>query len=190
MIQHHQNQWPNHSQGPTSFGMIRSAVAIPVASRWQQSSRKAPIHAMKKIMLIGLLAAIIIACVLLFQHHVKITKARDEVFRERLAGVWLREDQKLPQGAGNPLIMRLTNTVAADGRFVELSWFSHPNRTNTNRRTGTWVVKNGRLIQTVKSSTNPTEVTPWSGVGKIICLDSGEFTVRWRLDETWKRVVP
>ena len=144
---------------------------------------------MKKFTIIGLLTVIITACVLLFQHHVKMTKARDEAFRERLTGVWLREDHKLPHGVGNPLIMRLTNTVAADGRFVELSWFSHPNRTNTYLRTGTWIVKNGRLIQTLKSSTNPTEVTPWSGVGKIIRLDSGEFTVRWRLDETWKRVI-
>jgi hypothetical protein len=144
---------------------------------------------MKKITIIGLLAAIIIACVLLLRYHAKISKARDEAFRERLAGVWLREEHNLPHGVGMPQSMRCTNTVAADGSFVELSWFSHPDRTNTYQRTGTWLVKNGHLIQTVKSSTNPTEVTPWTDAGRIVRAVAGEFTVRWKSDETWQRVM-
>jgi hypothetical protein len=144
---------------------------------------------MKKITIIGLLAAIIIACVLLLRYHAKISKVRDEAFRERLAGVWLREEHNLPHGVGMPQSMRCTNTVAADGSFVELSWFSHPDRTNTYQRTGTWLVKNGHLIQTVKSSTNPTEVTPWTDAGRIVRADAGEFTVRWKSDETWQRVI-
>jgi hypothetical protein len=144
---------------------------------------------MKKITIIGLLAAIIIACVLLLRYHAKISKARDEAFRERLAGVWLREEHNLPHGVGMPQSMRCTNTVAADGSFVELSWFSHPDRTNTYQRTGTWLVKNGHLIQTVKSSTNPTEVTPWTDAGRIVRADAREFTVRWKSDETWQRVI-
>jgi hypothetical protein len=144
---------------------------------------------MKKITIIGLLAAIIIACVLLLRYHAKISKARDEAFRERLAGVWLREEHNLPHGVGMPQSMRCTNTVAADGSFVELSWFSHPDRTNTYQRTGTWLVKNGHLIQTVKSSTNPTEVTPWTDAGRIVRAVAGEFTVRWKSDETWQRVI-
>jgi len=144
---------------------------------------------MKKITIIGLLAAIIIACVLLLRYHAKISKARDEAFRERLAGVWLREEHNLPHGVGMPQSMRCTNTVAADGSFVELSWFSHPEGTNTYRTTGIWLVKNGHLIQTVKSSTNPTEVTPWTDAGRIVRAVAGEFTVRWKSDETWQRVI-
>ena len=144
---------------------------------------------MKKIAIIGLLAAIIIACILLFQYHAKISKARDEAFRERLAGVWLREEDNLPHGVAMPLSMRCTNTVAADGSFVRLEWFSHPDRTNTYKRTGTWLVKNGHLIETVKTSTNPTEVTPHSDAGRIVRLDAGEFIVRWKSDETWQRVI-
>lgn len=144
---------------------------------------------MKKIAITGLLAAIVVACVLLLWHHAKISNDRDEAFRERLAGVWFREENNLPHGVGRPLSMRCTNTVAADGSFVELSWFSHPDRTNTYRRMGIWLVKNGHLIQTIKTSTNPTEVTPWTDTGRIIRADAGEFTVRWKSDETWKRII-
>jgi hypothetical protein len=143
----------------------------------------------KKIAIIGLLAALVVACVLLRWHLARISNERDEVFRERLAGVWLREEDNLPQGVGMPLSMRCTNTVAADGSFVELSWLSHPDRTNTYKRTGTWLVKNGHLIQTIKTSTNPTEVTPWTDTGRIVRADAGEFTVRWKSDETWQRII-
>jgi hypothetical protein len=146
---------------------------------------------MKKIAIIGLLAAIIIACVLLLRYHDKITKERDEAFRERLAGVWLREEDNLPHGVGMPLSMRCTNTVAADGSFVELLWFRHPDRTNTYRKTGTWLVKNGHLIETVKSSANPTETTPWTNAWRIVRADASGFTVRWQTSEetVWQRVI-
>jgi hypothetical protein len=147
------------------------------------------IQAMKRLTTIGFLVALIIACVLLLRYHAAISQARDEAFRERLAGVWLREEDNLPRGVAMPLSMRCTNTVAADGSFVELSWFSHPDRTNTYRRTGAWLVKNGHLIQTIKSSTNPTEVTPWTDTGRIVRADAGEFTVRWKTDETWQRII-
>ena len=88
-----------------------------------------------------------------------------------------------------PSCMRCTNTVAADGSFVELSWFSHPDRTNTYRRTGTWLVKNGHLIQTVKSSTNPTEVTPWTDTGRIVRADADKLTVRWKSEQTWQKII-
>ena len=146
---------------------------------------------MKKITIIGLLAAIIIACVLLLRYHAEISKARDEAFRERLAGVWLRAEDYLPRGVGTALSMRCTNTVAADGSFVELSWFRHSDRTNTYQRTGTWLVKDGRLIETVKTSTNPTEVIPHSDAGRIISADALVFAVRWQnsTNETiWQRV--
>jgi hypothetical protein len=144
---------------------------------------------MKKFAIIGLLAAIIIACVLLFQYHAKISMARDEVFRVRLAGVWLRAEDKLPQGVGMPLSMRCTNTVAADGSFVEQSWFRHTDRTNTYQRTGTWLVQNGHLIETVKTSTNPTEVIPHSDTARIIRADASGFALRWpKADEIWQSV--
>jgi hypothetical protein len=147
---------------------------------------------MKKIAIIALLAAIVIACVFLLRYHAKISKARDEAFRERLPGVWLRAEDNLSRGVGMALSMRCTNTVAPDGSFVELSWFSHPDRTNTYRRTGTWLVKNGHLIQTVRSSTNPTEVTPWTNALRIVCADARGFTVCWQnSSETvvWQRII-
>jgi hypothetical protein len=144
---------------------------------------------LKKLATIGLLAVIVIACVFLLRYHAKISKDRDEAFRERLAGVWLREELNLPHGVGKPQSMRCTNTVAADGTFLELSWFSHPDRTNTYQRTGTWLVKNGHLIQTVKSSTNPSEVTPWTNAWRIVRADASGFTVRWQNSEetVWQR---
>jgi len=86
--------------------------------------------------------------------------------------------------------MRCTNTVAADGSFVELSWFSHSDRTNTYQRTGTWIVKDGSLVETVKTSTNPAEITPHSLTGRIVRSDAGGFTVRWPngAETVWQRV--
>ena len=86
--------------------------------------------------------------------------------------------------------MRCTTTVTADGNFVELSWFSHPDRTNTYHRTGAWLVKGGHLIETIKSSTNPAEVTPHTEVGRVVRSDSGGFVVRWqnRVETVWQKV--
>ncbi len=88
--------------------------------------------------------------------------------------------------------MRCTNTVAADGSFVELSWFSHPDRTNTYRATGTWLVKDGRLIETVGSSSNSAEVTPHTGTARIIRSDAGEFVLRWpnSVEQVWQKIIP
>src|SRR5271155_3752255 len=96
---------------------------------------------MKKLTIIGLSVVIIVACVLLLWHHAKISRDRDEDFREKLAGVWLRELDN----------MRCTNIVAPDGSFTCQSWFSHPDRTNTYQDTGTWHIKDGSLIQAVTS---------------------------------------
>jgi hypothetical protein len=137
-------------------------------------------HAMKKLTIIGLLVVIVVACLLLHWQHVKVARF-DSDFRQHLAGVWLRQEAN----------MRCTNTVAVDGSFVELSWFSHPDRTNTYQRIGTWLVSNGHLIETIKSSTNPTEVTPHTGAARIIHSDAGEFVVRWQnsVETVWQRVV-
>jgi len=135
---------------------------------------------MKKLAIIGLLVVIAATFLLLYWQHTASVARFDSAFRQQLAGVWLRQE------AG----MRCTNTVAADGSFVELSWFSHPDRTNTYQRTGTWIVKDGSMIETVKSSTNPAEVTPHSLAGRIVRSDASGFTVRWPNDaETvWQRV--
>jgi hypothetical protein len=137
---------------------------------------------MKKLTIIGLLVVIVAVCLLLHRQHVQSVARFDSEFRQQLAGVWLRQE------AG----MRCTNTVTADGSFVELSWFSHPeyDRTNTYRRTGTWIVKGGSLIETVKTSTNPVEVTPHSLTGRIVHSDASGFTVRWpnAAETVWQRV--
>ena len=88
--------------------------------------------------------------------------------------------------------MRCTNTVAADGSFIELSWFSHPDRTNTYQRTGTWLVKDGHLIETIKSSTNPTEVTPHTDAATDYSSDAGGFVVRWpnSAETIWQKIIP
>jgi len=137
---------------------------------------------MKKIAIIGLLVVIVAVCLLLHWQHVQSVVRFDSDFRQQLAGVWLRQE------AG----MRCTNTVAADGSFIELSWFSHPDRTNTYQRTGTWLVKDGYLIETIKSSTNPSEVATHTGSAQIIRSDAGEFVVRWpnSVETIWQKIIP
>jgi hypothetical protein len=136
---------------------------------------------MKKLAIIGLLVVIVAACLLLRWQHVRVARF-DSDFRQHLAGVWLRQEND----------MRCTNTVAVDGSFVELSWFRHTDRTNTYQRTGTWLVKDGHLIETVKSSSNPTEVTPHTGAARIIRSDAGEFIVRWpnSVQTIWQKIIP
>jgi hypothetical protein len=135
---------------------------------------------MKKITIIGLLIVLVVIGILLHWRNVTIAKF-DKDFRQHLAGVWLRQEAN----------MRCTNTVAADGSFVELSWFSHPDRTNTYQRTGTWLVKDGRLIETIKSSTNPAEVTPHIGSARIIHSNAGKFVMRWQnsVETMWQKIV-
>jgi hypothetical protein len=102
---------------------------------------------------------------------------------QKLAGVWLRQE------AG----MRCTNTVAADGSFVEMSWFSHSDRTNTYQRTGTWIFKDGRLVETIKSSTNPSEVTPHTNSERFVYSNAGELVIFWQSSTNktvWQRVSP
>lgn len=137
---------------------------------------------MKKITIIGLLVVVVAICIVLHGQHVKSVARFDSDFRQQLAGVWLRQEDG----------MRCTNTVAADGSFIELSWFSHPDRTNTYQATGTWLVKDGHLIETVKSSSNQSEVTPHTGAAQIIRSDTGEFVVRWpnSVETTWQKIIP
>ncbi len=118
-------------------------------------------------------------------------RERRSLSREHLAGVWLRTEDNLPRGVEMPLSMRCTNIVAPDGSFVERSWFSHSDRTNTYQRTGTWLVKNGHLIETIKTSTNPTEVTPHTGAGRIVYSDARGFIVRWpnSQETVWQKVI-
>jgi hypothetical protein len=137
---------------------------------------------MKKFTIIGLLVVVVAVCLLLHWQHVKSVARFDSDFRQQLAGVWLRQETD----------MRCTNTVAADGSFVELSWFRHTDRTNTYQRTGTWLVKDGHLVETIRSSSNPTEVSTHTGAAQIIRSDAGEFVVRWpnSVETIWQKIIP
>ena len=138
---------------------------------------------MKKLTIIGLLVIVVAVCLLLHWQHVQSVARFDSDFRQQLAGVWLRQE------AG----MRCTNTVTADGSFVELSWFSHTDRTNTYQRTGTWLVKDGCLIEEIKTSTNPIEAIPHTNnAGRIVHSDAGEFIVRWpnSVETIWQKIIP
>jgi hypothetical protein len=136
---------------------------------------------MKKLAIIGLPVVIVVAYVLLHWQHVKISRF-DRDFRQNLAGTWSTEVE----------IMRKTNVVKPEGSFISQLIFIHPERTNTYQQTGTWLVKDGHLIETVESDTNPTAVTPWTRVGRIIRADASEFVVRWQgsPDELlWHKVI-
>jgi len=137
---------------------------------------------MKKLTIIGLLVVVVAVCLLLHWQHVQSVARFDSNFGQQLAGVWLRQEAD----------MRCTNTVAADGSFVELSWFRHTDRTNTYQRTGTWLVKDAHLVETIKSSTNPSEVTPHSIAGRVVHSDAGEFVVRWpnSAETVWQKIIP
>lgn len=148
---------------------------------------------MNKITIIGLSMVIIIACILLIQDHAKISKDRDEALRERLAGVWLREEDNLPHGAGMPQSMRCTNTVAADGSFICLSWFSHSDRTNTYQDTGTWHIKDGNLMETVTKDSNKAAIVPRSSSGQIVFVNTNEFAIYWQgttNTQAWQKISP
>ena len=135
---------------------------------------------MRKLAITGLLVVIVAAFLLLRWHWQHVARF-DSDFHQHLVGIWFRQEANL----------RCTRTVAPDRSFVELSWLSHPDRTNSYQRTGTLLVSNGHLIETIKSSTNPTEGTPHTGSARIIHSDSREFTVRWpnSVETIWQRVV-
>jgi hypothetical protein len=137
---------------------------------------------MKKLAIIGLLVVIVVACMLLHWQHVK-TSEFDRGFRQSLAGTWSSELDH----------MRLTNVVMPDGSFTNHLIFIHPGRTNTYLETGTWLVKDGKMIETVKSDTNPTAPTPRTITGRIVRADAREFAVRWGISPdtwVWQKVIP
>ena len=136
---------------------------------------------MKKLTIIGLLVVIVVACLLLHWQRVKISRF-DSDFRQGLAGTWSSELDN----------MRLTNVIMPDGSFTIQAIFRHSTRTNTYQETGTWLVKDGKMIETVKSDTNPTARTPRSITGRIIRADAREFAVRWGISPdvwVWQKVI-
>ena len=148
---------------------------------------------MKKLTIIGLFAAVIIAWVVLPRSYASLSQDRDEVLQERLAGVWLRDEENLPSGVGMPLSLRCTNTVAADGSFVELSWLSHPDRTNTYQNTGTWRIKDGNWIETVTKDSNKTAIVPRVSIGHIVFLKTNELIISWpgtTNTQVWQKISP
>lgn len=146
---------------------------------------------MKTFAIIALSVVIIIAGGLVLRNHARISGARDEDSRERLAGVWLREEDNLPRGVGMPLSMRCTNTVAPDGSFECQSWFSHPDRTNTYQDTGTWHIQDGNLIETVTKDSNQAAVVPRSCDGRIVFEKPNEFVIYWQGStntQVWQKI--
>ncbi len=136
---------------------------------------------MKKLTVIGLSVVIVAACGLLLWRDVRLSRF-DRDFRQSLAGTW---STKLDN-------MQFTNVVMPDGNYNMQLIFIHPERTNTYQATGTWLVKGGKMIETVKSITNPTERTPHTISGRIIRADAREFAVRWGISRdvyVWQKVV-
>jgi hypothetical protein len=136
---------------------------------------------MKKLIIIGLPVVIVTACLLLYWQRVKISKF-DSDFRQSLVGTWSSELD----------IMRLTIVVMPDGSFTNHLIFIHPESTNTYQETGTWLVKNEKIIETVKSDTNPSAQTPRIITGRIMRADASEFAVRWGISPdvyVWHKVI-
>ena len=117
----------------------------------------------------GLSVIIVAVGMLLHWRQARISEF-DMKFRRDLAGTWSAELDN----------MRLTNVVMPDGSFTCQLKFRHPERTNTYQETGTWQIKGGHLIETVKSDTNPTAVSPRSHAGRILRTRAGEFVVQWQ----------
>jgi hypothetical protein len=149
------------------------------------------LHTMKTFAIIGCSVVIIIACVLSLRYHARISAARDEDLRGKLAGVWLRAEDNLPRGVGMPLSLRCTNTVAPDGSFACRSWLSHPDRTNTYQDTGTWHIKDGNLIETVTKDSNQAAVVPRSSSGQIVFTKTNQFVIYWQgttNTQVWQKI--
>ncbi len=101
---------------------------------------------------------------------------------QMLAGTWSSEFG----------IMRCTYVVMPDGSFTNHLMFIRREHTNTYQQTGTWLVKDGNFIETVKSDTNPTARTPRTNIGRVSRADASEFAVRWQNSTNewvWQRVI-
>jgi hypothetical protein len=136
---------------------------------------------MKKLTIIGLLIIIVVAGVFLHWQHVK-TSEFDRSFSQSLEGTW---SAKLEN-------MCFTNVVSLNGSFSNQLIFIHPGRTNTYQETGIWIVKNGKMIETVNSDTNPSARTPRTISGRIIHTNASEFAIRWGISPdtwVWKKVI-
>src|ERR1700739_1643447 len=137
---------------------------------------------MKTLTIIGLAVAILAACVLLHRQQVK-TSEFDQSLHQNLAGTWSATLDN----------MRLTNIVMPDGMFTCQLAFIHTDRINRYQQTGTWLIQGGPLIETVKSDSNPTAITPHSHSGKILHGDTTEFVVNWQGSPdvwVWQRIIP
>lgn len=136
---------------------------------------------MKKLGIIGLIVVIAVTCLLLHWQHAKIAKMDSDI-GQNIAGTWSSQLD----------VMTLTNVVMADGSFTSKLIFVHPQQTNTYQESGSWVVKDGKMIETVTRDTNPTALTPRTRVGRILGADASGFTVQWQgsPDEwIWHKVV-
>ena len=127
---------------------------------------------MKKLAIIGLSVAVVVACILLFWQHAKISKDRD--FSQKLAGAWSWEWANI----------RGTSDLAADGTFS----YGFGKKSDPH---GTWLVKAGVLVMTFTNSYGAGNQGA-SVVGdvkrlKIIHLDAHRFKYVAGSTNTWTR---
>ena len=137
---------------------------------------------MKKFTIIGLSVVMLVGvCALFHWRYVKVSEF-DQNFRQNLAGTWSAALDN----------MRLTNIVMPDGMFTCQLAFIHTDRINRYQRIGTWLVQDGRLVETIKSDSNPTAIVmSRSHSGKIIHADTNEFVVNWQGSPdvwVWQRI--
>ena len=134
---------------------------------------------MKRLVIIGCSILVLILAVTLLWQFDKIS--RDRGFRRELAGTWSWELYNI----------RSISVFAPDGSFAAQRTYSHPTRTDTNQMSGTWLVKDGDLIEIVASDTNKRAKVPRTHVGRIIRENAQEFAVIWQdstNESVWQRV--
>jgi hypothetical protein len=176
--------WSGPKPHCTQRGMV--SRVLPCNSRSPNPRDRTPVikyhHSMKKLPMIGSSVAILAACCLPLWWHIHISRF-DTTFLQNLAGTW----------SSNLDNMRFTNAVSHGGGFICQLIFIHHARTNSYQEIGSWVVTDGKLIETVISDTNPTALTPRSRVGRIIHADAREFTVNWHGSPdfwVWQKITP
>ena len=81
-----------------------------------------------------------------------------------------------------------TNTVASDGSFH----LQEATGTNISQVTGTWLIKDGDLVETITSNTDRAHVRlPHTEIHHIVRLDTDELVeCEYSTNEvTWKKII-
>ena len=121
---------------------------------------------MKNLTFVGLLAVIVVVCILLFWQHSKIS--RDRGFSQKLAGAWVWEDANVGE----------TYNYSDDGSYTIQEVFTFSNRTNIYQFAGTWQIKDGKIIQIVTTDSHKkASVTHRTNSAQIVRLDARDLIV-------------